>query len=160
MLSLRLIRSFSTTIRYSSSASSSSNLKEANASTLNTPLIKGYEKPETYHIDGKSFETDDLWNLSPAVQKLMARRLLEESSNPLSLLKQRLINYFHQTYRKPGNRSPLFTICDKEPRVVTTYENFDSLLTPLDHVSRRPSDTYYVNSTNCLRAHTSAHQHS
>uniref|UniRef100_A0A8R1EGN2 phenylalanine--tRNA ligase n=2 Tax=Caenorhabditis japonica TaxID=281687 RepID=A0A8R1EGN2_CAEJA len=37
--------------------------------------------------------------------------------------------------------------------------NFDSLLTPQDHLSRRASDTYYVNSDHCLRAHTSAHQH-
>ncbi|CAJ0585393.1 unnamed protein product, partial [Mesorhabditis spiculigera] len=29
-----------------------------------------------------------------------------------------------------------------------------------DHVSRRASDTYYVNAENCLRAHTSAHQFS
>uniref|UniRef100_A0A914RG33 Phenylalanyl-tRNA synthetase domain-containing protein n=1 Tax=Parascaris equorum TaxID=6256 RepID=A0A914RG33_PAREQ len=33
------------------------------------------------------------------------------------------------------------------------------LLTPVDHISRRPTDTYYVNKDYCLRAHTSAHQH-
>lgn len=43
---------------------------------------------------------------------------------------------------------------------MSVFENFDSLLTPLDHVSRRTSDTYYVNREYCLRAHTSAHQHS
>ncbi|KAF1754746.1 hypothetical protein GCK72_021310 [Caenorhabditis remanei] len=100
-----------------------------------------------------------MYNLSPAVRRLLDRKILQESSNPLNLLKRRVVDYVHHTYRKPGNRSPLFTICESEPRVVTTFQNFDSLLTPDDHVSRRPSDTYYVNRGHCLRAHTSAHQH-
>ncbi|VDM78542.1 unnamed protein product [Strongylus vulgaris] len=128
-------------------------------------------------IDGKSIPTDTTWNLSPAVHSLLNRRLLQDQYNPLSLLKQRIVDYMHQTYRKGGgdnrcpifviittnvfsaSRSPLFTVCENEPRIVTTFENFDSLLTPLDHVSRRPSDTYYINKTHCLRAHTSAHQY-
>ena len=36
--------------------------------------------------------------------------------------------------------------------------NFDDVLTPEDHVSRSPNDTYYVNSETVLRCHTSAHQ--
>jgi phenylalanyl-tRNA synthetase alpha chain len=42
--------------------------------------------------------------------------------------------------------------------VVTTQQNFDSLLFPKDHVARSASDNYYVNSSLMLRAHTSAHQ--
>uniref|UniRef100_A0A1I7UJN8 phenylalanine--tRNA ligase n=1 Tax=Caenorhabditis tropicalis TaxID=1561998 RepID=A0A1I7UJN8_9PELO len=110
-------------------------------------------------LDGRQYTPDALYNLSPAVRRLLDRRILQEASNPLNLLKRRIVDYVHQTYRKPGNRSPLFTICESEPRVVSTFQNFDSLLTPEDHVSRRPSDTYYVNRENCLRAHTSAHQH-
>ncbi|KAK6026424.1 phenylalanine--tRNA ligase, partial [Ostertagia ostertagi] len=112
-----------------------------------------------FKIDGKSFETDATWNLSSGVCKLLQRRLLLEPENPLSLVKRRIVDHMHRTYRKPGHRSPLFTVCETEPRVVTTFENFDSLLTPQDHVSRRPSDTYYVNKSHCLRAHTSAHQY-
>ena len=36
--------------------------------------------------------------------------------------------------------------------------NFDDLLIPSDHVSRRPSDTFYLDSETVLRTHTSAHQ--
>ncbi|CAB3398877.1 unnamed protein product [Caenorhabditis bovis] len=122
--------------------------------------VKRIERPKVFELDGRKFETDDAWNLSPAVRRLLDRRLLSEESNPLNLLKRRIINYVHRTYRKSGNRSPIFTICENEPRVVTNFQNFDSLLTPADHVSRRPSDTYYVNESHCLRAHTSAHQHS
>lgn len=46
---------------------------------------------------------------------------------------------------------------DLDP-VVTTYDCFDSMLVPKDHVSRRRTDTYYVNPTHVLRAHTSAHE--
>lgn len=44
------------------------------------------------------------------------------------------------------------------PPIVTVEQNFDELLIPLDHVSRRPSDTYYVDANRVLRCHTSAHQ--
>ena len=42
--------------------------------------------------------------------------------------------------------------------IVSTYANFDSVLVPPDHVSRSSNDTYYVDSENVLRCHTSAHQ--
>ncbi|KAJ1346239.1 hypothetical protein KIN20_000992 [Parelaphostrongylus tenuis] len=116
-------------------------------------------RPETYTLDGRCFLTDQMWNVSPAVHALLDRRLLSEPSNPLTLLKQRIVDHMHQTYRKSGSRSPLFTVCEHEARVVSTFENFDSLLIPPDHVSRRPSDTYYINNSHCLRAHTSAHQY-
>ncbi|VDO55905.1 unnamed protein product [Haemonchus placei] len=108
-----------------------------------------------FKVDGKRYETDCTWNLSKGVCKLLQRHLLLEPQNPLSLVKRRIIDHIHQTYRN----SPIFTVCEKEPRIVSTFENFDSLLVPEDHVSRRPSDTYYVNRLHCLRAHTSAHQY-
>lgn len=42
--------------------------------------------------------------------------------------------------------------------VVSTHENFDSLLFPPDHPGRAITDTYYINSDTVLRTHTSAHQ--
>lgn len=42
--------------------------------------------------------------------------------------------------------------------IVTVKQNFDELLIPPDHVSRQPSDTYYVDGKRVLRCHTSAHQ--
>lgn len=54
----------------------------------------------------------------------------------------------------------MFTVVENQPRLVTVFDNFDSLLVPPEHVSRSDLDTYYVNRDYCLRAHTSAHQHS
>ncbi|XGW04450.1 hypothetical protein V3C99_015550 [Haemonchus contortus] len=115
------------------------------------------ERPEIFEVDGKRYETDSTWNLSKGVCKLLQRHLLLEPQNPLSLVKRRIIDHIHQTYRNSSR--PIFTVCEREPRIVSTFENFDSLLVPEDHVSRRPSDTYYVNRSHCLRAHTSAHQY-
>lgn len=42
--------------------------------------------------------------------------------------------------------------------VVSTWDNFDSLLIPADHPSRKPTDTYYTDDGLVLRTHTSAHQ--
>ncbi|VDM62255.1 unnamed protein product [Angiostrongylus costaricensis] len=118
---------------------------------------------QVLQVDGKCFLTDQFWNVSPAVQSLLSRRLLLEPFNPLSLLKRRIVDHINRYVNtlEPflGSRSPVFTVCENEARVVSTFENFDSLLIPLDHVSRRPSDTYYINSSHCLRAHTSAHQY-
>lgn len=59
-----------------------------------------------------------------------------------------------------GGMSPQFAVIDNQPRVVSVFDNFDSLLVPANHVSRSVQDTYYINKDYCLRAHTSAHQHS
>ena len=41
---------------------------------------------------------------------------------------------------------------------MTPNDCFDQLFIPADHVSRKPTDTYYFNRELCLRTHTSAHQ--
>lgn len=40
------------------------------------------------------------------------------------------------------------------PKIVTVADNFDILNTPKDHVSRRESDTYYMDDTHILRTQT------
>lgn len=42
--------------------------------------------------------------------------------------------------------------------IMSKKKAFDELLIPLDHVSRRPTDTYYLGEDLVLRPHTSAHQ--
>lgn len=52
----------------------------------------------------------------------------------------------------------MFTMIDNLSPVVTTEQNFDSLLVAKDHVTRSKNDNYYINQEYLLRAHTSAHQ--
>jgi phenylalanyl-tRNA synthetase alpha chain len=118
------------------------------------------DRPESFTLDGERFDVDKWWNLSPLViDRLRHRRLLDETGNPLNLLKRRIIDHLHANYRKPASGSPLFVICERLHRIVSLWQNYDSLLTPIDHISRQPSDAYYVNAGHVLRAHTSAHQH-
>jgi phenylalanyl-tRNA synthetase alpha chain len=42
--------------------------------------------------------------------------------------------------------------------LVDPVDCFDALFIPPEHVSRRPSDTYYQSRDVCLRTHTSVHQ--
>lgn len=45
---------------------------------------------------------------------------------------------------EPGLRVPLYQLFDEFSPIVTCHQNFDSLLVPFTHVSRQPSDTYYL----------------
>lgn len=42
--------------------------------------------------------------------------------------------------------------------MVKAYDCFDVLRIPPDHVSRKPTDTYYLDEETILRTHTSVHQ--
>ncbi|GFQ96422.1 phenylalanine--tRNA ligase, mitochondrial [Trichonephila clavata] len=54
--------------------------------------------------------------------------------------------------------NPLFSVYDDLSNIVTTEQNFDSLLVSKNHPSRNKSDSYYINFDVLLRTHTSAHQ--
>jgi phenylalanyl-tRNA synthetase alpha chain len=51
-----------------------------------------------------------------------------------------------------------FNVFDDLSPLVTIEQNFDELLIPADHISRKPTDTYYLDDKRVLRCHTSAHQ--
>lgn len=74
--------------------------------------------------------------------------------HPLGILKAVIENYFTSQHTEKGH----FVMFDDLAPVVTTYANFDSVLVPVDHVSRSTNDTYYVTEDTVLRCHTSAHQ--
>eukprot|EP01084_Bolivina_argentea_P087611 158229_1 len=56
------------------------------------------------------------------------------------------------------NLSESAHVLDNLNEIVTTIQNFDDLLIPIDHPSRNITDTYYVDNNHILRPHTSAHQ--
>lgn len=110
------------------------------------------------NIAGTNYVRDDYTNVTSRILSFVNRSLHNQKNHPLNLLKLRIINYMYGTYvSRRGN--PLFSVHDKLAPLVTTFQNFDSLLVASDHPSRNKSDTYYINSTYLLRPHTSAHQH-
>jgi len=108
-------------------------------------------------ISGKSYKKDEMTNIGPKIQSLTAKKLHQSPKHPLNHIKGRLVNFLQKKYvNNRGN--PLFSIYEDLDCVVSIEQNFDELLVPKDHVSRSKSDSYYLNKSYMLRAHTSAHQ--
>ncbi|CAL1528053.1 unnamed protein product [Lymnaea stagnalis] len=111
---------------------------------------------EKLEVLGKTYQTDHFTNITASILCKVGKNLHNIPNHPLQLLYQRMESYFYKTFLKRGN--PIFSSYNRLSPVVTTEQNFDSLLVPHDHISRSPFDSYYLNSNYMLRAHTSAHQ--
>eukprot|EP00088_Acartia_fossae_P069573 TRINITY_DN911_c1_g1_i6.p1 TRINITY_DN911_c1_g1~~TRINITY_DN911_c1_g1_i6.p1 ORF type:complete len:441 (-),score=75.36 TRINITY_DN911_c1_g1_i6:185-1507(-) len=108
-------------------------------------------------INKKKYKTDNTTNVRPRILSHLDRKLYLQKHHPLCLIKEKIIYYMHDKYRSKYH-TPRFAVIDQLDPVVTIKDNFDSLLVPKDHPSRKLSDSYYLNSEYMLRAHTSAHQ--
>jgi len=93
-------------------------------------------------------------NVSDYIYQRLGINLHQRPDHPLGILKNVIGDYFDSKF---GNNS--FKRFDDIHPIVSTFENFDSVLVPKDHISRSVNDTYYVNADSVLRCHTSAHQH-
>ncbi|XP_020286519.1 probable phenylalanine--tRNA ligase, mitochondrial [Pseudomyrmex gracilis] len=107
-------------------------------------------------ILGQKYAIDDWTNVSPNIIAKLGRNLHVKKYHPLSHLRQRIVNYFYSQFRSSG--TPSFSVFDNINPVVTVGQNFDSLLVPKNHSSRKKTDCYYINQEILLRAHTTAHQ--
>ncbi|XP_038069071.1 phenylalanine--tRNA ligase, mitochondrial-like [Patiria miniata] len=114
--------------------------------------------PDTIFVDGRSFQRDDMTTVTPKIISRVGQNLHNQKHHPLCLIKERITDFFYGAYlNRRGN--PLFSVYDNISPVVTMQQNFDSLTTPKDHISRQKGDNYYINRDYMLRAHTSAHEH-
>ena len=95
--------------------------------------------------------------MTPHILSRVGQNLHRQKHHPINHLANRLRQFFYQYY-DAGKLSPKFSIIDNISPIVTTEQNFDSICTPTDHVSRTKSMNYYINEKTLLRAHTSAHQ--
>ncbi|VDL94221.1 unnamed protein product [Schistocephalus solidus] len=125
-----------------------------------TSSATNVSRPERISLCGQSYPIDHSYNLSPKIIQLLSRRLHNQLYHPLWLIKSRIVDFFYKrpSHVKKWSSSPMFSVHDSLSPVVSTEHNFDSLLVPPDHVSRRRTDTYYVNVSTVLRSHTSAHE--
>ncbi|XP_029384959.1 phenylalanine--tRNA ligase, mitochondrial [Echeneis naucrates] len=112
---------------------------------------------DSVEVLGQSFPRDDFTNVTPKILAKVGCNLHNQPHHPLWLIKERIKAHFYSSYiGRWGN--PLFSVHDNLSPVVTVEQNFDSLLIPPDHPSRKRGDNYYLNRKMMLRAHTSAHQ--
>lgn len=108
-------------------------------------------------VSGQTFVADDYTTVTPALISKIGRNLHLQNNHPLHLIYKRIESFFYSSFVK-SRGNPIFSVYNNLSPIVTVEQNFDSLLIPKDHVSRKISDTYYINNNYLLRAHTSAHQ--
>lgn len=92
-----------------------------------------------------------MYNVPPGLLAKVGTNLILQKKHPLGILWRSVQDYF-------ASQDPSCKFFDTDVPVVSTKQCFDDLLVAPDHVSRLPSDTYYVNADMVLRTHTSAHQ--
>nr|XP_009857978.1 phenylalanine--tRNA ligase, mitochondrial [Ciona intestinalis]XP_026689404.1 phenylalanine--tRNA ligase, mitochondrial [Ciona intestinalis] len=109
-------------------------------------------------ISGKTYTCDDWTNVTEKILSYVGKNLHVQKDHPICIIKEAIVQHFYNSYVK-ARRVPLFAVFDNLAPVVTVQQNFDSLLIPQNHVSRKKSENYYVNKNTVLRAHTSAHEH-
>ena len=90
-------------------------------------------------------------NITKSIFDKLNRNLYKIPNHPLTIIKNKIYEYFSST---PYN----FTFRENLPKIVSVEDNFDKLLIPKNHPARARSDTYYVNDKYVLRTHTTAHQ--
>lgn len=91
-------------------------------------------------------------NVTDNIFEKIGANLHHIPTHPLGIIKEAIYGYFDRHY------PDTFVKFDDLHPVVKATANFDEVLVPVDHVSRSPNDTYYVDSETVLRCHTSAHQ--
>ncbi len=110
-------------------------------------------------------------NTPESIVSKIGRNLHRQPDHPLNIVKQRIEDYCQsyamKKYKKiktnensceSDSNTIKFQIFDDMSPIVTKKRCFDDLLVKPDHVSRSPSDTYYLNDELLMRTHTSAHQ--
>jgi phenylalanyl-tRNA synthetase alpha chain len=122
-----------------------------------TRLLSTQPGQSVIELNNDKYESDDYSNLTPKILSYIGKNVHLQKNHPLSLIRQRITNYFYKEYTSPKG-TPLFSVYDSLNPIVTAKQNFDSLLIPENHPSRAKSDCYYVNREYMLRAHCTAHQ--
>uniref|UniRef100_A0A8C0IYR3 Phenylalanyl-tRNA synthetase 2, mitochondrial n=1 Tax=Chelonoidis abingdonii TaxID=106734 RepID=A0A8C0IYR3_CHEAB len=125
--------------------------------TITSSFVAKTPTSNTVELLGKVYPRDDYSNVTEKILSKVGKNLHNQRYHPLWLIKERIKDHFYKQYIGRFG-TPLFSVYDDLSPVVTVEQNFDRLLIPKDHPSRRKGENYYMNHTHMLRAHTSAHQ--
>jgi phenylalanyl-tRNA synthetase alpha chain len=111
--------------------------------------------PSTRHFSQKLTYN----NIPPQIWDFTKRKLYKNPQHPLATLITQTEHFFN----RPEGISDIplnqkFKLFQDFDPIVKTHDCFDALRIPADHVSRAPTDTYYLDEQTLLRTHTSVHQ--
>ena len=103
---------------------------------------------------------NDYSNVTDHIRQKLQCRLLHQENHPLQIIKEKIFDFFKNDYKCtiPGHENHQFEFFDDLNPVVTVQDNFEALLTPLDHPTRQKDESYYINEDKLLRCHMTAHQ--
>jgi len=85
-------------------------------------------------------------NIPPSILEKTNRMLYRMSNHPISIVKEKVFEYFSDLVR-----------IEIENPIVSVENNFDRLRVPLNHPSRRMTDTFYKNDKEVLRTHMTSY---
>lgn len=85
-------------------------------------------------------------NIPPSILNKIGRGLYKQTDHPLSIIKERVFDYFSDLTR-----------IEIDSPYVSVENNFDRLRVPIDHPSRRSSDTFYQDDNIVLRTHMTSY---
>lgn len=120
-------------------------------------LSSALRKPKEISLLNNVYATDSYTNVTEKIISQLGKNIYLKPYHPLSLVRQRIINYFYKTFVN-RRENPVFSVYENLSPIVSVNQNFDSLLIPEDHPSRAKNDCYYINRKYLLRAHMTAHQ--
>ena len=101
-------------------------------------------------VQGKPHVFDLTSNLNESIVNCFDQKLYDQPDHPICITRKLIESVFP---------APDFKNRTENNPVVSVHDNFDVLGFPKDHPGRSRTDTYYLNSSNVLRTHTSAYQH-
>lgn len=102
------------------------------------------------NILSQPFVFDNTSNVTDSILSLVGRNLYDQPNHPIAITRRLIESVFPDpTFKNHVASNPCVTVRD----------NFDVLGFPADHPGRSRTDTYYIDSQNVLRTHSSAHQH-
>lgn len=82
--------------------------------TLFKSLVKVFSTQPVQRIielNNNKYESDDYSNLSPKIVSYLGRNIHLQKNHPLSLVRQKIINFFYEEYANPRG-SPSFSVYD------------------------------------------------
>ena len=140
------------------------NAYSINLHPLHTPLVRPSLHPPPFLLP--RLRPPSCPTFQPTCSLRWAATSTLRPHHPLNIIKERIEAYFVHQLPQSASPTPIdiaaaaspFRVFDSLPPRVSVRSNFDELLVPPSHPSRRSTDTYYFNETECLRTHTSAHQ--
>lgn len=115
-----------------------------------------YSKTADIELLGGKYKVDHCTNITPRITSRLNKQFHNLKGHPINLTRRRIQNFFYNNFTKPSG-NPLFAVFDNISPIVTSKQNFDSLLFPDDHPGRSSTDTYYINKDYMLRSHITAH---